>query len=240
MSTRFSTLAGRAVTCAISVAALCLVYATTAWAQAEPHNRRTTVTFSAPFEIPGASGVMTLPAGTYVFKLMDAVNERSVVQVFNKDESKLLSTILAIPNYRLKPTDQLVMTFAERAAGRPQALRAWFAPGDKWGQEFVYPKAEAMEFAVQTREPVLYYTPKPEPTPPVEPTVATVRTEPIQAVTPVGKDIPVAQVVEPPPVQVVPPAPVLPKTAGELPLLALLGVLLLAVGLSARVLRCVH
>ena len=57
------------------------------------------------------------------------------------------STILAIPNFRLKATDKTVMTFRERLAGQPEALRAWFYPGSQWGEEFVYPKAKAMEIA---------------------------------------------------------------------------------------------
>jgi hypothetical protein len=40
------------------------------------------------------------------------------------DESHIYATILAIPNYRLRATDKTVMTFAERAAGDPQAIRA--------------------------------------------------------------------------------------------------------------------
>jgi hypothetical protein len=242
MLTRRSTHVSRAVVGALSLAMLCLLPARPASAQGEPRNRRTTVSFNAPFEIPGPAGAMVLPPGTYVFKLLDTVNDRSVVQVFNKDESKLLSTILAIPNNRLKATDQLVMTFAERSAGSPQALKAWFCPGDKWGQEFVYPKAEALTIAAAAQEPVLYVpdvvkpaTPPTEPPPP--PLAQAIMAEPVKAVTPVGTDIPVTQLVEPPPVQTV---PVLPKAAGDLPLLALLGVLSLAVGFSVRAYRCAH
>src|SRR6185295_4500268 len=64
--------------------------------------------------------------------------------------------ILAIPNYRLKATDKTVMTFAERAAGQPQALRAWFYPGELWGQEFVYPKTKAVQLAQASNQPIPY------------------------------------------------------------------------------------
>src|SRR5436189_2810902 len=128
-----------------------MIFSTTTTAQ--PWNKKSTVTFSAPIEIPGV-GAQVLPAGTYVFRLLDSLSDRNIVQIFNKNESHLYATILAIPNYRLKATDKTVMTFAERAAGDPQAIRAWFYPGDNFGQEFVYPKDVAMEIATFVKAPV--------------------------------------------------------------------------------------
>src|SRR4029079_14771565 len=124
-------------------------------ASAQSWNKRTSVTFSAPVEIPGKDA-QVLPAGTYVFRLLDSQADRHIVQIFNNDESHLYATILAIPNYRLRATDKTVMTFAERASGDPQAIRAWFYPGDNSGQEFVYPKKRAVELAMVTQSPVLY------------------------------------------------------------------------------------
>jgi len=40
-----------------------------------------------------------------------------------------------------------VFTFFERGSQQPKALRIWFAPGRKYGQELVYPKAQAAELA---------------------------------------------------------------------------------------------
>src|SRR5271154_5339285 len=109
--------------------------------QADDWNRKTVVTFSGPVEIPGVhlTGFGVLPAGTYVFKILDSQSDRHIVQIFNKDETIVYATILAIPNYRLKATDKTVITFRERPAGEPEALRAWFYPGANWGEEFVYP-----------------------------------------------------------------------------------------------------
>ncbi len=42
----------------------------------------------------------------------------------------------------------------EVAAGQPQALRAWFYPGDNFGQEFAYPKQEAVQIAAFVKTPV--------------------------------------------------------------------------------------
>src|SRR6185436_7308113 len=148
-----SKLLSRALVFAFSVTVLCTIFSNAASAQ--PRNKKTTVTFSGPVEIPGV-GAQVLPAGTYVFRLLDSMSDRNIVQIFNKDQSHIYATILAIPNYRLKATDKTVITFAERAAGEAEALRAWFYPGRNWGEEFVYPKAKAVELAKATNTPVLF------------------------------------------------------------------------------------
>src|ERR1051326_4824464 len=100
-------------------------------ARADDWNRKTTVTFSGPVEIPGVhlAGWGVLPAGTYVFKILDSQVDRHIVQIFNKNKTIVSATTLAIPNYRLKPTARPVITFREPPAGEPEALRAWFYPG---------------------------------------------------------------------------------------------------------------
>src|SRR6202051_264477 len=127
-------------------------------AKAGDWNRKTVITLSGPVEIPGVhlTGWGVLPAGTYVFKILDSQSDRHIVQIFNKDESAIYATVLAIPNYRLKATDKTVITFSERPAGEPEALRAWFYPGRNWGEEFVYPKAKALELAKTSNTPVLF------------------------------------------------------------------------------------
>jgi hypothetical protein len=216
---------GRALVCASGIAALCVVWPGSAMAQSR--NDKTSVTFSGPVEIPGV-GAQVLPAGTYVFKLLDSQSNRHIVQVFNADESHIFSTILAIPNYRLKATSETVLTFAERAAGEPQAVRAWFYPGSNWGQEFVYPKTRALELAKMTSEPVLYL-PDELPSADDDPAVA-LRTAPLKAIDASGEDVAVEAVVEPPPTH----AARLPQTASMLPMLALLGLLSMAVGFTVR------
>jgi len=131
-----------------------VVLAFPAGLKADDYNKATKVTFNQPVEIPGV-GAQVLPAGTYVFKLLDSQVDRNIVQIFNERQDHIFSTILAIPNYRLRATSKTVMTFRERAAGQPEAIRAWFYPGNKWGQEFVYPKARAIELAKLTHQPIL-------------------------------------------------------------------------------------
>jgi hypothetical protein len=201
-------------------------------ARADSWNDKTVITFSGPVEIPGVhlKGWGVLPAGTYVFKLVDSQSDRHIVQIFSADEKTVYATILAIPNFRLKATGKTVITFRERPAGEPEALRAWFYPGKNWGEEFVYPKAKAIEIAHSSNTAVLS-TPAEIPvevTEPIrtvdEPVVAQLRVAPVEAVQPTGETVELAQVVTPPP-----PAELrassLPATASLLPLIGLFGLL---------------
>jgi len=74
-------------------------------AKADDYDKKTTLTFSQPIEIPPVhlQGFRVLPAGTYVFKLVNSSSNRHIVQIFNKDQTRIFATILAIPNYRLQP-----------------------------------------------------------------------------------------------------------------------------------------
>jgi hypothetical protein len=230
-----STRARRAFAYAFGITLVAMLGASSASAQTL--NKKTTVTFNAPVEIPGV-GAQVLPAGTYIFRLLDSQSDRNIVQVFNKDESHIYATILAIPNFRLRATDKTVMTFQERAAGDPQAIRAWFYPGDNWGQEFVYPKSKALALAKLTNAPVLYIPDEVAPNivAPVKtaddaPVVA-LKQVPLRAVTPAGQDIAIAEVVTPAPQQVAG----LPKTASNVPFIFLIGLVFITTAVSLKTL----
>jgi hypothetical protein len=177
-------------------------------------NKRTVVTFTQPVEIPG----QVLPSGTYTIELYESFGNRHVVRIYNADRSKLIATVLAIPNQRLTPTSDNVIKFSERPGNAPDALKAWFYPGNNFGQEFVYPKARAVELAQVTHETIPAVETEPS-------TVAEFKSEPIVAETPEQKEIPIAEAIPAPAPESVESAPVLPKTASEVPLIALLGVL---------------
>jgi hypothetical protein len=209
-------------------------------ARADTWNKKTIVTFNQAVEVPGK----ILPAGTYTFVLLDSPSDRHIVQIFNADGSQLVTTVLAINDYRLKPTGDTVMKFSERAGDAPDALRAWFYPGNNFGQEFVYPKVRAIQLAQTTHIAV--------PAVAVDTLDETViKTAPIVAVTPDEKEVevntviqtsePVAVVATPAPVVVATPAPVavketeeLPKTASSMPLIALLGGLSISLALGLK------
>src|SRR5579863_10477981 len=213
-------------------------------ARADETNRKTVITFSGPVEIPGVhlQGFGILPAGTYVFKILDSSSDRHIVQIFSKDEKTIYATILAIPNQRLKATDKTVITFRERPAGEPEALRAWFYPGREFGEEFVYPKARAITLAAETHTAVLSTSADiaPEVTVAVKtpdaPVVVQLKQAPVMAVQPTGEEVEIAQEVTPVPPAVLaqnaPVAETLPATASTLPLMALSGMLALAGALT--------
>jgi len=115
-------------------------------ASAQLTNYSTVVTFDRPIEVPGSTP-QVLPAGTYMFKVVDSKVNRNIVQISNKDDTHVYTTILAIPTHRDEESDKTVMMFDERPAGQPPALRAWYYPFEKSGQEFVYPKEKAAELA---------------------------------------------------------------------------------------------
>jgi Protein of unknown function (DUF2911) len=209
-------------------------------ARADTSNKKTVITFSQAVEVPGK----ILPAGTYTFQLLDSLSDRHIVQIFNADGSQIITTILAINNYRLEPKGETVMKFGERPGDSPEALRAWFYPGDNFGQEFVYPKVRAIQLAQTTKV--------------IVPAVAAdtiddnvMKTVPIVAETPDQKEVevttviqttpPVAAVETPAPVAAATPAPVavreteeLPQTASSMPLIALLGGLSIGLALGLK------
>jgi hypothetical protein len=191
-------------------------------------NKRTVVTFNQPVEIPG----QILPSGTYTIELYESFGARHIVRIYNKNRSKLIATVLAIPNQRLKPTTENVLKFAERPGNSPDALKAWFYPDENSGQEFVYPKARAAQLAQVTHEPVPAIETVPAP-------IEELKTEPIVAETPEKTETPV-EVAEAAPLPTPPvPAPALPKTASDVPLIALLGMLSLTFAfIVKRLARC--
>jgi hypothetical protein len=119
-------------------------------ATADGWDQRTIFTFSGPVEIPG----QVLQAGTYEFKVAASESDRDIVQVFSKDEKHLYGTFLAIPDQRLHPTGKRIISFQETPAGSPEAVRAWFYPGDDYGHQFVYPKPRAVALAKANNTPV--------------------------------------------------------------------------------------
>jgi LPXTG-motif cell wall-anchored protein len=119
-------------------------------AHADEWNKKTITTFSEDVQVPGK----VLPAGTYVFKLADISSSRDIVQIFNADETQLITTISAIPDYRATAPDEPVIAFDERPAGQPEAVKAWFYPGENYGLEFVYPNQPATQLAQASQQTV--------------------------------------------------------------------------------------
>jgi len=209
--------------------------------RADEWNQKTVITFSGPVEIPGR----VLDAGTYVFKLADSPAHRHIVQVFNEDQSEVFATFLALPDYQMKPAGKTIITFTERPAGMPDAIKGWIYPGQTIGHEFVYPKSKAVELA-HTRHTAVPAVPT-ELTPEmVEPSatlsgpeVAALDAAPIVAEGPDGIELDASAVFMPAAPQQAELAArelpeELPATATELPLIGLLGASSLGIGLGLR------
>ena len=93
------------------------------------------------------------------------------------------------------------MKFSERPSNSPEALRAWFYPGDDYGQQFVYPKNRATELAKANHMPVLDMPSelagnitKPAKSS-KEPQVAAMKNAEVKAVTPNGDEVDMSKVV---------------------------------------------
>jgi len=197
-------------------------------ARADEWNKRTTLTVNETIQVPGT----VLPPGKYVVKLLSSPSDRHIVQIFNAEENEVLTTILAIPNYRLKPTGDTVFTFWETPPGNPRALRAWFYPGDNFGQEFAYPKVKAVEIAAVAKTEV----PAVEAFKPAELAIAPiVKIEPPPAAVPAAPaPLEIAKLPAAPKLE---PVPELPKTASPYPLVGLAGVLSLMAFAVIRAVR---
>jgi len=113
-------------------------------------NQRTFMTFSNTVEMPG----VTLPAGTYVFRLADTPT-RNVVQVLSKDEKDILGQWTFVQAQRNKATEDTVVMFKEMPEGTMPAVQYWYYPGDTSGKEFIYPKDQGQKIANRTGGSVL-------------------------------------------------------------------------------------
>jgi hypothetical protein len=202
-------------------------------AEADVWDQKTVLTFSDPVEIPG----QVLPAGTYVFKLADSPSDRNIVQIFSADERHLLGTFLAIPDYRLQPAGKTIITFEERTAGSPEAVKAWFYPGENYGHRFVYPKPKALELAKANNTPVPSMLAEPEENRIKPATTAEANVQlsnaPLTVQTATEEEVQISEVfVLLAPVEALPEE--LPKTASSVPLVGLVGLLSLATAAALR------
>lgn len=197
--------------------------------------KRTVITLNEPMIVSGFPQV-TLEPGKYVIKLMRHDHDRNIVLFYNEREDHLYTMVLAINNYRLVPKEKTLFQFYETPSGNPIALRAWFFPGDNWGQEFVYPKGLAAKIAVAARAPVLATpaeTAEELPTAPIveeKPVEVAAAPEPVLTAPEVEEAAPPAEIAEAaPPVR----EPV-PATASPFYTVGLLGLVTVAAGYLLR------
>jgi hypothetical protein len=127
---------------ALGTAAMALLLAPVA--SADAWDKKTIVSFPESVEFPGGTVV---PPGSYVMKVLDSPSTRNVVQVFNREQSKCLATVLTISTQRMDPADKTIFTFYETPRTEPLFIQKWYYPGDTIGREFVYSKERARYIA---------------------------------------------------------------------------------------------
>jgi len=252
--------------------------------QGDEWNLATRFSVNHPFEVPN---LVLQPNTPYMIRLHDSPAERRVVQIYNSDQSKMLTMFMAVSDERTAPTDNTQFTFIETEPGFPMPIKEWFYPGRLTGLEFVYPKDQAVEIARHAQEPILAASTndlhdlssitvesigpiRGEAQAPVTSTAQNVTPQESPAVLEKPTDVEEAEQqqvtesetrpliaqndqseiqrekpAEAPAVTEAPAAPAvtqdttttreLPQTAGELPLIALIGLLCLGAGLSLKV-----
>ena len=207
---------------------------------ADEFNKETKLEFSGPVEVPGK----VLTPGKYVFKLADNESDRNIVQIFSEDangDQKLVTTIMAISDYREETPGKTIIQFEERRSGSPEAIHSWFYPGDNTGWQFVYPKGERSQMSSNT-SPAAPATPTPAPDATPAPEVAAAPEppeEPVGSVTITEDDVAIIAQNEAP---VLLPAPAndgpvfaggtLPETAGHSGLELIAGLAMLSAGIA--------
>ena len=210
-----------------------------------------TLPIDEPTEVSGT----ILQPGVYSIRVLPTLADRNRVQITSPDRKTIFVSALTVP-HQLEPNEEIpnaTFIFYPAGEGKPRALRTWFAadPASDGGHDFIYEESRATQLARLASAPVISYRGEETDLHVVKPdaTVEAYTVTPVTTTTTTTTlvtEAPVAVAVEPAPVE---PAPMMsqsvdttedrpmemPRTAGNEPLLALLGLLSVgaAVGLRA-------
>lgn len=206
-------------------------------ARADLYDKKTILTVNQTIQVTDT----VLQPGQYVLKLLNSQTDRHIVQIFNRDQTHIINTVLAIPTERLQPVGHTEFTFWETPPGTYKALRRWYYPGDNYGQEFPYPKHLQQVAMVTPAESA----PPPAPAPaPAEPeTGPTAQSEPApgpaaEQPAEVAQNSAAAPAPPEEPAQSTPEQPAeLPKTGSPYPAIGLCGSLLICLAGLLRLKR---
>lgn len=187
-------------------------------------NKKTIMKLTEPMQIEG----VLLQPGTYVFKLMNSMSDRSVVRIMNEDETEVVATVIGSPHYQFEPPNKTQLDFWESPAVTPPAVKDWHYPGEMLGLQFTEPPPTQVAAAPAPPPAVAQAPPEPAPEPAPAPE------EPAPAPAPPEE----AQAPEPAPAPAEPaPVETLPRTASSLPLVLLVGISFLSLSALLRRLR---
>jgi hypothetical protein len=205
------------------------VAAMTAGGGASTLDKRTLFTFNKPIALPH----MTLPSGTYMFRLASPMSAENFIEVADARGLESYGVFMTRQIMRDRGAKEAV-TFKETAPGRPMAVEAWWYSGDKYGYEFIYGK-DSMPAPVATtsdvRQPDIVMSSLAPLA--VTPPAVTERVE--QTPQPAAQPAPTPRT-DPAPAPAPAPAAAerteLPRTAGPLPIAFLAGFGALALGFA--------
>src|SRR5262245_49619562 len=102
------------------------------------------LTFSVPVQVPG----ITLPAGTYVFRVANS-SAQTVWQVLDANERHVLAQFFIVRTGDCVIQEQNrghgkpVVRFYETPHGVAPPMKALYFPADAVGHVFLYPRAQA-------------------------------------------------------------------------------------------------
>ena len=112
------------------------VLATTAATANSFDSRRTTYfTFSGPVQMPG----VTLPAGTYIFEVVNPMGSSDVVSVRSRDRSK--AYLMQFTRFVERPSRgelKATVSLGESIDGNPPPVKTWYPQFETRGREFIY------------------------------------------------------------------------------------------------------
>jgi hypothetical protein len=189
-------------------------------AQTGSAQKKTAFVIQQVVEVPGT----VLQPGSYVIRSMGPAPAGSPaganrLEIVGADESHVYATITSIPEMRPPLTDKATFSFYQSADGSHRAIKAWWPTPDPYPrqEQFVYPTEQALHLIAATKESVLYL--RPELLKGGSSTAEVSVPPPIAQVTPAGNA-----------------AAALPKTASDLPLLMLAGLICCFMGICLRVL----
>jgi hypothetical protein len=101
-----------------------------------PNAKKTThFTIGKAVQLPGVA----LPAGSYVFEVVNPETSANVVRVTSRDRSKVYLMQATLPVERPRSRDMKPrIVLGEAPAGQPATVRSWFSDGETIGRAFIY------------------------------------------------------------------------------------------------------
>lgn len=134
----------------IRIAVALAVIAFTLVPPALAESKRAVVIFDTWVEVPGG----VLPGGSYIFEVKNTSSTEHKVAIYDRVTGIYIATVPTVPIERSASVSEESIRFEERPYPNPEAVKAWFRPGSRTGEQFVYPANEGL-LAQMARPPAV-------------------------------------------------------------------------------------